>query len=223
MLAVAAPPAPKAQIICPPTQRMILSGISWATYESLLSDHIERGPRFAYDRGLLELMTTGADHERDNRALALIVEVVAEERGVEALSLGSMTFKREDLKQGFEPDTCFFIQHVQDVFGISDYDPTRDPPPDLVIEVDVTNSSLNRFPIYAGFGVPEVWRLARDRVSISRLEGTEYRETRASAVLPPLTDEALTRFVAESRTLGKLAWLQSIRAWVREQVASTKG
>jgi Uma2 family endonuclease len=134
-----------------------------------------------------------------------------------------MTFKREDLKQGFEPDTCFYIQHVDDVFGASEIDATKDPPPDLVIEVDVTNSSLNRFPIYVGFDVPEVWRVVRKRVSISRLEGTEYRETTVSQVLPHLTSEALTRFVAESRSLRKSDWLRSIRDWLREQLATAQG
>jgi Uma2 family endonuclease len=221
-MAVAVPIAPSVPIVYAPEQRMILSGISWATYESLLADHINRGPRFAYDRGLLEIMTTGIDHERDNRTLEQVVDVVAEELGIDVLNLGSMTFKREDLKQGFEPDTCFYIQHEVEVFSAPEIDLTKDPPPDLVIEVDVTNSSLNRFPIYAGFGVPEVWRLAKGRVTVSRLEGTGYRPTSVSGALPPLTDDALSRFVAESRTLGRNAWLRSIRAWVREQVAAAE-
>lgn len=33
-----------------------------------------------------------------------------------------------------------------------------DPPPDLVLEIDITSSSLDKRPIYAAFGVSELWR-----------------------------------------------------------------
>jgi Uma2 family endonuclease len=196
---------------------MILEGVSWTTYESLLADHEERpSPRFTYDRGKLEIMTTSSDHERDKCALAQLVLVVAEEMGVEILPMGSMTFKRADLQQGFEPDACFYIQHEAQVRNVSQIDPTKDPPPDLVIEIDVTHSSLTRFPIYAGFQVPEIWRLSKGRVYLSRLKGNGYRSTSTSQALPPLTSDVLTRFLAQSRILARNAWVQSIRAWIRE-------
>jgi Uma2 family endonuclease len=87
-MAVVAPPAPTVPIVIAPEQRMVLSGISWRTYEGLLADHLERGPRFAYDRGLLEIMTTGADHERDNRTLAEVVIFVAQESASTISALG---------------------------------------------------------------------------------------------------------------------------------------
>jgi Uma2 family endonuclease len=206
-----------ASVATPAEQRLILNGVSWATFESLLADHAERSsPRFAYDRGLLEIMTTSSEHERDNRTLAQLVEVVAEELGVDVLNVGSMTFKRKDLAQGFEPDSCFYIQHEDQVRKVVQIDPATDPPPDLVIEIDTTNSSLNRFPIYAGIGIPGVWRFARGRVTISRLEVGGYRESDASQALPLLTADILTRFLADSRAIGRTAWLRSVRSWVRQ-------
>ena len=63
--------------ILPPTQeRVILHDVSWKTYECLLEDHIDRSaPRFAYDRGTLEIMSPSSVHERNNWALARLVEV----------------------------------------------------------------------------------------------------------------------------------------------------
>ena len=34
----------------------------------------------------------------------------------------------------------------------------RDPPPDLVLEVDFSGSSLNKEPIYVALSVLEIWR-----------------------------------------------------------------
>jgi len=42
--------------------------------------------------------------------------------------------------------------------GQDTIDLATDPPPDLVVEVDITHPSLDKFPIYASLRVPEVWR-----------------------------------------------------------------
>ena len=54
-----------------PEQRMILSNISWETYESLLPDHENSSaPRFTYGQGMLEIMSPNPEHEEANRQLA---------------------------------------------------------------------------------------------------------------------------------------------------------
>ena len=91
---------------------------------------------------------------------------VAEELGIEAEDLGSTTFRREDLERGFEPDSCFYIQNEKEIRGNVRIDPAVDQPPDLVIEIDITSPSLNKLPIYARMGVPEVWRYDGERMAI---------------------------------------------------------
>lgn len=200
----------------PPEQRAILRSVSWETYEHLLADHTDSSaPRFTYDRGVLEIMSPSPEHERVNRRLAQLVLAVAEEIGSEAEDLGSTTFRREELERGFEPDSCFYIQNEKKVRGKSRIDLSADPPPDLVIEIDITSPSLNKLPIYADLGVPEVWRYDGERVEILRLEGGEYASAAESPALPPLTGDAISRFVKESRTLGRTAWLRKVREWVR--------
>jgi Uma2 family endonuclease len=61
-----------------------------------------------------------------------------------------------------------------------------DPPPDLVIEVDITSPSLDKFPIYARMGIPEIWRHDCERLAIFDLRGEEYikvAESRTSSLL----------------------------------------
>ena len=204
-----------ATVLSLPEQKVILKGVSWETYERLLAEHEEcSGIHFTYDQGMLEIMVLSVRHEKPNRTLALLVEVLAEELGLDIERLGSITCKREDLLKGFEPDSCFYIQHAEAISGKEELEFPADPPPDLVIEIDITHPSLNRFPIFAAFGVPEVWRYNGERVMIFRLEGGRYVETTHSTAFPLLTSEAATHFLETSRTLRSTAWLRSVRQWV---------
>jgi Uma2 family endonuclease len=204
-----------------PDQVITLHDVAWETYERLLADHGDSsGPRFTYDRGELEILGPSAGHEMVNRTLALLVEEIAIELSIEIVNVGSMTFKREDLQRGFEPDSSFYIQNEERVRDRTEIDLSVDPPPDLVIEVEVSRSIIAKLPLYAAMGVLEVWRWDGERVKILRLSGDDYREERLSAALPPLTSEILTNFLAESRTERRTVWVRQIREWAREQRAS---
>jgi Uma2 family endonuclease len=203
-------------VISPPEEKILLHDVSWETYEQLLANYVDSSsPRFAYDRGVLEIMILSAKHEEPNRTLALLVEVLAEEFDLEVRNFGSTTFKREDLEKGFEPDSCFYIQSVRRISGKKEIDLTIDPPPDLIIEIDISNPSLNKFPIYAALGVPEIWRYDGQTLTILKLEGSSYSEAEASVALPRLTNETLDHFIAESESMGRRAWLKRVRAWAR--------
>lgn len=199
-------------------QCVILYGVSWETYERLLAEHQgSSGTHFTYDQGRLEIMVLSAKHEKPNRALALLVEVIAEEMGIDVENLGSTTFKRKDLDRGFEPDSCFYIQNAERIKGKDEIDLTVDPPPDLVIEIDITSPSLNKFPLFAALGIPEVWRYDGARVSLFGLEAHEYHEQKVSGILPKVTGEILTKFIAEDKLLKRTVWLRHVREWVRQQ------
>lgn len=136
-------------------QKVILDNISWETYQRLMDERGERGkPRYAYDRGKLEIVVTSYAHERLKHNLATLVEVIAEALELDIDGAGSTTFQREDLAQGFEPDASFYIQHAARIRGQKQIDLDTDPPPELVIEIDITHPSLNKFPIFAGLGIP---------------------------------------------------------------------
>jgi Uma2 family endonuclease len=205
-----------AAVLSLPEQKVILKGVSWETYERLLAEHEEQsGIRFTYDGGMLEIIVLPARHEEPNRTLALLVEVLAEELDLDVRQLGSTTFKRPDLYKGFEPDSCFYIQHIDTISGKEEIDLVTDPPPDLVIEVAITSPSLNKLPLYAAVGVPEVWRYDGARVAILHLAGERYVEDGFSAALPPLTSEVATQFLTDSAQLRSTVWLRYLREWTR--------
>lgn len=198
---------------------LILRGVSWTTYEQLLKDFTDRHvAHFAYDRGVLEIMVLSSEHEEPNRTLSLLVEILAAELNMEVRNLGSTTFKREDLSRGFEPDTCFYIQHEARIRGKKKIDLAIDPPPDLVIEIDISNSSLDKFPIYEALGVPEVWHSDGATVTLFTLEGTEYRPHSTSMAFPEVTQGTLSRFLVESQSQPRAAWVRNIRGWAQQHI-----
>ena len=96
-------------------------------------------------------------------------------------------------------------------------DLTVDPPPDLVVEIDITSPSLDKFSIFAQLGVPEVWRYDGTTLGIFHLEAGSYVERQSSGVLPVVTNAVLTDFLSESLTGSRLAWLGKVQGWAREQ------
>ena len=203
----------------PAEQRMLLRNVSWETYERLIAEREERRkPRFFYDRGVLELMSPSGEHDGISRLVAIIVEFAAEEADFDLFNAGSTTFKREDLERGFEPDECFYFSEnarlIREIIrGKGDVElDAGDPPPDLVVEVDITNSSLNKLPIYAGLVIPEVWRHDGERLRVLCLTGEgEYAESTESGFLPAATGETLTRLISEGLKLDRRTWRKKVR------------
>lgn len=155
-----------------PEERVVLPNVSWETYERLLSDHVEASaPRFTFDRGRLEIMSPSSEHEEYKQALTLLVEELADGLGMDIRNLGSTTFKRSQLERGFEADACFYVQSAEAMRGKTPIDPAVDPAPDLVIEVEITTSTLNKLAIYAAFRVPEVWRYNGAKLVVLLLSG----------------------------------------------------
>ncbi|MEZ4734991.1 MAG: Uma2 family endonuclease [Caldilineaceae bacterium] len=204
-----------------PVQCVLLNGVSWETYQRLLTEHEgNSSTHFAYNQGQLEIMVLSAKHERRSRALALLVTILAEESAMNAINFGSTTFRREDLERGFEPDSCFYIQNEELVRDKLEIDLAVDPAPDLVIEVDITSPSLKKFPIFAALGIAEVWRYDGERVSIWRLSGDSYRETTHSRQIPIASGPHLTEFLEAEPGTPRLVWTQRVRSWAQTQLSA---
>ncbi len=210
----------------PPEGRVTLRNVGWETYERLVEEDPNRSaPRFFYDRGELEIVSPSFEHEQIARVIASLVEYLLVELDVDVVSAGSTTFKREDLLRGFEPDASFYFPgKIPQVRGKRRLSlDAGDPPPDLVVEVDITSPSGSKLPIYARLGVPEVWRHDGERLAILRLQRQEtgeerYDEIPESALLAPfrVPAGALSRFVEEGLTSERPAWMRRVREWARE-------
>jgi Uma2 family endonuclease len=201
----------------PPEQIVELSGISWQTYETLLAEIGDRPIRLRYNRGNLKIMVPSAEHEVYKRVIGRFVETLAEELNVKIEPLGSTTFKRPELI-GAEPDDCFYIQNASAIKGKKRLDMSQDPPPDLVVEIDVTSRSDNTLQIYADLGVPEVWIYNGSRLRINRLESQGYVECDRSLAFPSVAVLEMVSFLEQSETMDYLELVKAFRHWVKSQI-----
>jgi Uma2 family endonuclease len=179
---------------------LIVPQVTWDDYEQLLERLVDRpGVRVSYDEGTLQIMTVSLEHEAYKDFILQLARIFSEERGVLLESRGAATWKRPSLRKGAEPDTCFYVANADRVIGRRTLDLESDPPPDVVVEIDITNESLAKFPIYAAFGVPEIWRY----------------DARS---FPGLTPELLAEHLELSKTRGQSEALRAFREQLRRPV-----
>jgi Uma2 family endonuclease len=107
---------------------------------------------------------------------------------------------------------------VAAVRGAREIDLTRHPPPDLVIEIDHTRSSLPKQPIYAALGVPELWRFDGTVVTFQVLQaGVGYQVQPTSRAFPSVASVDVTRLVL-AEAADDTAYHHTVQAWVRTLV-----
>jgi Uma2 family endonuclease len=203
------------------TQRLLLDNISWQEYIAVGQALPDRpGLRITYDRGRLEFMTTSPRHEIYKKRLSRLLEMLAEECNRNLVSAGNMTFQREDLDRGLEPDDCFWIAHEPHMRAKLTWDPALDPPPDLVLEIEISRSAQNRMSIYAALRVPEVWRYDGEtlRVELLQPDGT-WQSSENSPTFPGISLEDVLPFLEPPEGTGSLELSKTFRAWVREQLS----
>lgn len=199
--------------------RVLLHNITWRQFESLLECLGEqRSSRIAYDHETLEIMTPLPEHEYYRDAIADAIKDIADELDLDYESYGSTTWRREVELAGLEPDNCFYFQNESLVRGKLQFDLNQDPPPDLALEIDLTSKSLNRFPIYARLGVPEIWCYEQGKLRIYQLELQQYNEVEQSSIFPMLSIRQLPELIESYRLQGRRALRRAVRQWVREQV-----
>jgi Uma2 family endonuclease len=201
-------------------QRFVLSGIDWDTYLCFSDLLGERNIRFNYKDGELEFMTLSPEHQRAKHLLALFLGVVSMEMEIDIAGFGSMTCRREDLERGFEPDECYWIAHEAQMRGRKEIDLSRDPPPDLLLEVEISRTFVNRLAIAAGLGVPEIWRYDGQTIHIMLLNAEgKYVESPRSQAFPFFPVAELVRFLHQDANQSETQLLRAFRTWVREQMA----
>jgi hypothetical protein len=83
--------------------------------------------------------------------------------------------------------------------------------------MESSQSALNKPGLFASMGIPEVWRCDGERITIHVLTDERYIVTSSSNVLPVLTSDTITRFLAQSRDLPSHKWFQMVSEWARAQ------
>lgn len=201
----------------PQNSVLILNNVSRDDYENLLEEREgRRRVRITYDRGKLEIMTLSAEHAGLKSLFAHLGAILAEETNQVLIGRGSVTLIRDMTDSGVEPDDCYYIRHAAEIRGKKRINLKNDPPPDLVIEVDVASPSLNKLPLYAALGVPEVWRLKGDELKFHRLVEGEYIALEASDLFPFLSPSVLMNYLRLGDSEDIIAMNRAFREWVKQ-------
>jgi Uma2 family endonuclease len=167
-------------------ERVIMFNVSWSGFEAQLALRGEvRVPRVAYLDGALELMSPSMNHERFAENIGRLIEVYAEEHGIEFQPYGRWTLRAAAKTAGLEPDSCYVLGDVQ-------HAPTR---PDLAIEVVWTHGGIDKLEIYRRIGVAEVWYWREGVISVFALREGSYEEVAGSQLLPGIDLPQLASFL----------------------------
>jgi Uma2 family endonuclease len=197
-------------------QHCVLEDVSWEQYQDLLEKLGGRPIRVTYDDGMMEIrMCLALEHEQPKKLVGRMVEMLAFLMDKPIASLGSTTFQRKDRKKGLEPDERYYFRDEAKMRGKKRLNLRKDPPPELVIEIDVTHRSIPREPICAALGVPELWRYD-GQVQCLHLKSGEYVVRKMSLAFAFLEPARLSQFIDMVPPAGETAAMKAFVAWVRK-------
>jgi len=196
--------------------RRVLYGVAWQDYLKLLDATPDLYLRHTYDEGTLEMMSPGKTYEWPGKLIARMIEAFALAADVPIQSIGSTTIRAAKGGRGLQPDQTYYLANEPLVRGKDTYDPKKDPPPDLAIEVDVANTSVPRIPVFAVIGVPELWRFDnRGRLRFYRLMKGKYKSVAHSIAFPFLKPADLMRFINRRGEIGENAVVREFVEWAK--------
>ena len=181
---------------------------SWQDYQLLSQQLGDRTfPRLKYRHGEIWLMAPLPEHGRDASLLADIAKVLLDHLEQRYDSFTPITMSLPQVS-GIEPDFYFYIENWRSVVGKSRIDWLNDPPPDLVIEADVT--SYTSIDDYLPYKVPEVWLLKNKQLFVYRLQGENYVITESS-YFPNVREimQQCLQIANEQTTNEAIRWLRN--------------
>ena len=212
---IIAAPEPKAELYSIGEQRVVIRGLSWQGYLQILDALPQsRSSKLIYDDGILEITVPLEDHEFSGRLIERFIATLVELMGMRMKTMGSTTMNYPQLNKGAEPDNAYYIQNQPLVKG-RNVDFSQDPPPDLVVEVDITHTDIAKNQFYASLGVPEFWRFNGKVWRIYQLQEGVYVEVEVSPTFPQVPKEQLYGFGEQAKE-DEIEAVQSLRTWWRE-------
>jgi len=200
----------------PEDAEVIFHGATWEEYEELLDQVGEAaGLRISFNDGTLKVMSLSSEHEKYVRFIERLISTLSLRLRINIVSFGSATMRKRRENKGNEPDACFYVQTAATIGNRIELDFSIDPPPDVVVEVDIHHDSKDNDAIYAALGVPEIWRYDEWAVTIHHLRQGEYVAAETSRALPMLSDRILTEYVNRIRQDGEFEALLAFDEWLR--------
>lgn len=197
-------------------QRVVFRSLSWEAYLAILDALPQtRGARLTYDDGTLEITVPLEEHEFYRSLIEYFIRGLVELMELPIKAIGSTRLNYPLLRKGAEPDNAYYIQNQPLVKG-RNVDFAQDPPPDLVVEVDITHTDIAKNQFYASLGVPEFWRFNGRMWRIYMLKSGVYVEVERSPTFPAVPKERLYGFLAEAKD-DEVGAMKALRAWWAEQ------
>lgn len=182
---------------------LVVHEVTWDEYEGVLGGlQHRRSLRISYDSGRLEIVSVSPGHGLYQSLIGDLVVVFCEVFRLRSEKMGPVTWKRRNLLKGTEPDVSLYVRNSKKIIG-KDIDIETDPPPDIVVEVDLTRDSSTRSPILAALGVPEVWQYDGKACRFYALTKGKYLDVPVSGLLPHLTAKMIADAVELSKTEGQ--------------------
>lgn len=197
-------------------KRMAFRDLDWPAFKQIQQLLTERTrARFTYESGVLEITMPLEGHERFARLIELFIRILVVEMGLKVKTMGSTTLDREDLLKSAEPDNGYYIQNYG-LVADHEIELNVDPPPDLIVEVDITHTGINKNALYASMGVPEFWRFNGQTWQILSLSHGVYVEQERSPTFKLVQKSDLYHFL-ETALLDEVTAELDFRQWVRQQ------
>jgi Uma2 family endonuclease len=199
----------------PAEKRVTLHHVSWNAYQTILEALGEqRSAHLTYYKGTLEIMTPLEAHDNPSDLIGDFVKILVDEFDLTIKSMGSTTLTHPNLKVGAEPDKGFYIANEPLVRGKT-VDLATDPPPDLIVEVDITHTDINKNALYAEMEVPEFWRYDGQQLTIYELHDGKYEAVETSPTFPNVSKERLYEFLKECAQQGETQAKRNLREWIK--------
>jgi Uma2 family endonuclease len=184
-----------------PETPVVFRDVSWEDYELLLEELGESpGVHVSYDRGTLEIMTISTEHDYYVDRVKDLIRVATLRLKIKMRSFGHATMKKSKVLAGKEPDGCYYIKSLGLIGKRIRLDFEHDPPPDVVVEIDLSTNTIPKLPIYQRLGIAEVWLYDGYKMTIYRLGDQGYTPVEQSVELPGFTGELLTEFLHASQS-----------------------
>ena len=156
--------------------------MSWSEYQQLVANRGDRNtPRLKYANGYLTLKMPTFKHGQLDAIVADLVVAILNQQQRDYVRTTPVTLQIPE-QAGIEPDHCFWISNWAAVSGKSRIDLATDPPPDIAVEVDVTN--FTNIADYIPFEIPEVWLIRGDALAIFALTSEGYEQVEPSQFFP---------------------------------------
>jgi Uma2 family endonuclease len=206
------------QLKIKPGQQLLLADVNWQQFESILAELGDRrSARVSYSHGYLEIMVPLPEHEKTKEIIGDTIKILLDRLNIDYDAFGSTTLKSEKMTQGVEPDACFYIRNQALVMGKNRLDLNIDPPPDLAIEINLTDRTpLNNYEL---LGVPELWRYNQQGLQIQVLQDGKYVKSNSSPIFPdlPMID-LIDKYVRQSQIVGGSQAMKALKQWVQDHL-----